>query len=43
MSFEEWKEGMRDEWQFWKRNPEFPIMLFLSVASCVYSIMEESK
>lgn len=27
--FWEWySESWRDEWEFWKRNPEFPLVLF---------------
>lgn len=41
MNFEEWKQAMRDEWQFWKRHPEFPLMLLLGLSAMIYSLIKE--
>ena len=41
MSFKEWKEAMRDEWEFYKRNPEFPIMMSLCISLQIFTIFHE--
>lgn len=41
MKFENHREWWKDEWQFHKRNPEFPILMLIYIAILIYYIFEE--
>lgn len=38
MSWSEYKDTWRDEWEFYKRNPEFPLLILASLAGNLYTI-----
>lgn len=36
--YENWKEGMKLEWEFYKRNPEFPCIVIGLISIIIWSI-----
>jgi hypothetical protein len=41
MSWQEYKEQMRDEWEFYKRNPSFPIIMILWLGTVLWALLQK--
>jgi len=37
MKWEDIKDELKWEWHFWKRNPEFPIIVLISILIYIYT------
>lgn len=42
MKWEDYKEAWKDEWVFYKRNPEFPLLMLLYLGLLLYYILKET-
>jgi hypothetical protein len=42
MKWEDYKETWKDEWAFYKRNPEFPLLMLLFIGLSIYYILKET-
>ena len=43
MSFKEWLEEMKEEWQFQKRHPQMFILFWITIAWAIYLLLKEAK
>jgi len=42
MKWEDYKKAWKDEWVFYKRNPEFPLFVLLYVGMLIFYILKET-
>lgn len=42
MKWEDFKDELKCEWAFYKRNPEFPLLMLLCLGVSLYCIFKEA-
>ena len=43
MKWEDIKDELKCEWAFYKRNPEFPLLMLLFIGLLIYYILKETQ